>query len=68
MTLIVDIARSSKASPLSSMAHYVLLAEHIEIDFLCFEKQILGVWNFLQVMMNQNLCKSNKSCFKLTLL
>ena len=30
--------------------------------------QILGVWNFWQVMMNQNLCKNNRSCFKLALL
>ena len=39
MTWIVGFARSSKASPLSSMAHYVLLAEHIEIaEYICFEK------------------------------
>ena len=34
MTLIVNCVRSSKAV----MAHYVLLAEHIEIDFLSFGK------------------------------
>ena len=34
MTLIVNCVRPSKAV----MANYVLLPEHIEIDFLCFEK------------------------------
>ena len=42
MTLIVDFAHSSKAV----IANYVLLAEHIEIDLLCFQK--CQYWIFLQ--------------------